>query len=84
MPFKYRDTVIAELARHGIAPQDETPPELIHEFVNDLYLYEIRRLRARLLAGEVLKKDYAAHVERLRNRYPILSLPVRFWLEDKL
>lgn len=84
MPSKYRDTVLAELARHGVAPRDETPPEFIHEFINDLYLYEIRKLRARMLAGEVPKKEYAAHVERLRKRYPVLSLPVRYWREDVL
>jgi hypothetical protein len=83
MPLKYRDTVLAELARHGVLPRDETPPEFIHEFINDLYRYEIRRLRARLLAGEIAKKDYAAHVERLRNLYPILSLPVRYWREGE-
>ena len=81
MSPKYRDAVLAELARHGVAPRDETPPEFIHEFINDLYLYEIRRLRARMLAGEIPKKEYAAHVEQLRNRYPILSLPIRYWRE---
>ena len=84
MPSRYRDTVLAELARHGLAPRDETPPEFIHEFINDLYLYEIRKLRARMLAGEIPRKEYAAHVERLRNRYPILSLPVRYWREGEL
>jgi hypothetical protein len=64
-------------------PRDDTPPEFIHEFINDLYLYEIRSLRARLLAGEIPKKDYAHHVERLRNRYPVLSLPVRYWCESE-
>ncbi len=83
MPSKYRDTVLAELARHGVAPRDETPPEFVHEFINDLYLYEIRKLRARMLTGEIPKQEYAAHVERLRNRYPILSLPVRYWREGE-
>ena len=84
MPSRYRDTVLAELARHGLAPRDETPPEFIHEFINDLYLYEIRKLRARMLAGEIPREEYAAHVERLRNRYPILLLPVRYWREGEL
>lgn len=83
MSLKYREKVLAELARHGVTPPDETPPELIHEFINDLYRYEIRRLRARLLAGAIPGKEYAAHVEQLRNRYPILSLPVRFWREGE-
>lgn len=83
MAFKYRASVLAELARHGVMPRDDTPPELIHDFINDLYVYEIRALKARLLAGLIRKADYAAHVDQLRKRYPILSLPVRYWLEDE-
>ena len=81
MRFKYRETVLNELARHGVIPGEGTPPELIHEFVNDLYLFEIRSLRNDLLEGRVRKEDYANRVLMLRNRYPILSLPVRFWIE---
>ena len=81
MPFKYRQTVLSELARHGVMPLEDTPPEFIHEYINDLYLYEIRSLKASMLAGKIPKAEYAAHVERLRSRYPILSLPVRYWGE---
>jgi hypothetical protein len=80
--FRYRETVLNELARHGIIPRDDTPPELIHEFINALYVYEIRSLRRRLLDGAVPKRDYASQVEALRKRYPVLSMPVRFWLES--
>jgi hypothetical protein len=83
MGFKYRGTVLEELARHGVAPGDDTPPELIHEFVNDLYVFEIRRLKKQMLAGEIPKVDYARHVKTLRMRYPILSLPVRFWIDPE-
>ena len=82
MAFKYRASVLTELAKHGVKPRDDTPPELIREFINDLYVYEIRALKARLLAGLIPKADYAARVERLRKRYPILSLPIRYWRED--
>jgi hypothetical protein len=82
MKFKYRDTVLDELARHGIKPRDDTPPDLIREFINDLYLIEIRRLRTNLKSGLIQKADYAGEVDALRKRYPILSLPVRFWTED--
>ena len=81
MSYKYREMVLAELARHGINPDDQTPPELAKEFVNDLYLYEIRSLRKRMRAGLIEKRDYARHVEELRKRYPILSLPVALWTE---
>lgn len=83
MKFKYREKVLAELSRHGIAPRGDTPPELIHEFINDLYLCEIRALKKRLKAGLIPQAEYARHVEALRKRYPVLSLPVRFWTEQK-
>lgn len=83
MGFKYRVTVLEELARHGIIPVEDTPPEKAHQFVNDLYIFEIRRLKKQMLAGEIPKHDYAKRVENLRNRYPILSLPIRFWTEPE-
>ena len=83
MPFKFRDIVLSEMARHGIMPREDTSSELIHEYINDLYLFEIRRLRAQMLAGKIPRQEYAAHVERLRSRYPILSLPTRYWRETE-
>lgn len=82
MRFKYRETVLNELARHGIVPRDDTSPELIRDFINDLYLIEIRSLRTQMRAGLILKKDYATRVDMLRNRYPILSLPIHHWIES--
>ena len=82
MAFKYHERVLVELARHGVAPRPNTPPELIHDFINDLYVYEIRALRAKLKAGHFPKRDYAGRVGELRRRYPILSLPVDHWTED--
>lgn len=82
MSYRYRQKVLAELSRHGIIPREDTPPELAHDYVNDLYLYEIRALKSRLLAGLIPKSEYASHVESLRDRYPVLSLPVRLWLEE--
>jgi hypothetical protein len=83
MKFTYRETVLKELARHGIVPRDDTPPEFVHQFVTDLHLFEIRRLRERMRAGKIRKADYATTVEALRRRYPILSLPVRLWIGSK-
>ena len=82
MTHRYRDTVRDELLQHGVIPSEDTPPELIRQFVNDLYVYEIRALRKRLEAGAVAMTDYAKLVEALRNRYPVLSLPLRFWTES--
>jgi len=72
---------LEELARHGVIPLGDTPPETAHQFVNDLYIFEIRSLKKQLLAGEIPKSDYSNRVEMLRNRYPILSLPIHFWTE---
>ena len=82
MSQKYRESVLNELARHGVVPRADTPPELIRDFINDLYVYEIRALRAKLKAGHFPKRDYAGRVDELRRRYPILSLPVNHWTED--
>ena len=81
MGFKYRETVLTSLVRHGVIPDRETPPELVHEFINDLYRYEIRKLRERFRAGFIAKPDFANRVDELRRRYPILSLPVGYWTE---
>jgi hypothetical protein len=83
MGFKYRATVLEELARHGVVPGDDTPPELINDFINDLYRFEIRALRGRMRAGFIRKSDYANRVDELRKRYPILSLPAGYWIEDE-
>ena len=82
MSIKYRASVLNEMARHGIAPRHDTPPELIREFINDLYVYEIRALRARLKAGHFPKREYAGRVAELRRRYPLLSLPLAHWTEE--
>jgi hypothetical protein len=82
MAFKYRESVLIELARHGTVPHADTPPELIRDFINDLYVYEIRALKAKLIAGQFPKSEYAGRVAELRRRYPLLSLPVKHWTED--
>jgi hypothetical protein len=82
MRFKYREAVLNELARHGVIPRDDTPPEIAHQFVTDLYLFEIRKLKQQMLAGDIPKPEYAKTVEALRKRYPVLSLPVSFWIEN--
>jgi len=78
--YKYLDRILDELARHGLVPRLDTPPLQLRDAVRDLYKYEIRRLRYALLAGRIAKHDYAAHVEALRGKYPLLSLPVELWL----
>ena len=79
MAYRYRRDVLAALEAHGIMPRPTTSPELVREFVNDLYRYEIRRLRDRLLRGEFPKDTYYGRVVTLRNKYSILALkPFQF------
>jgi hypothetical protein len=83
MAYRYRPRVLEELARHGLAPRPTTPPGQLRDAVRDLYKYEIRRLRDERLAGRIPKPDYADHVIRLRNRYPLLSLPIERWVNEE-
>jgi len=75
----YRPGLLEQLLSHGVRPGPDTSPALVRAFLNDLYRYELRRLRAQFLEGTIPKRDYAARVMRLRGRYALLSLPARFW-----
>jgi len=79
--WRYPPEVLDELARHGVRPQPTTDPRLVFDFVNDLYRYEIRRLRDRLLAGAFPKADYAGRVVDLRRRYVLVSVRLKDWAE---
>jgi hypothetical protein len=76
----YRTAVLEELLRHGVRPTNRTSPRLVKAYLNDLYRFEIRRLRDRLLRGEFPRSSYASHVVDLRKRYPLLSLDVASWV----
>jgi len=73
-PFRYRADVLRELSRHGVHPTTSTRPELVRDFVRDLYKYEIRRLRERMLRQEFPRAEYAVRVDGLRRLYPVLAL----------
>ncbi len=79
--YHYQDAVIDQLWQHGIHPTPATPPELVREFLNDLYRYELRRLRDRLVRGEFPKVGYYDRVVALRLKYPLLSVKPQLWLE---
>jgi hypothetical protein len=79
--YVYRPDVLAALLAHGVRPTQQTPPELVRDFVRDLYKYEIRKLRERYLRREFPKKEYAARVVELRDRYPVLAQVAREWVE---
>lgn len=79
--FRYRTDVLAQLATHGIRPTVETPPDVVHELVSDLYRYELRRMRDRLLRREFARTEYFVRILELRRRYPLVSLKPRDYLE---
>ena len=78
--YRYREDILAQIAGHGVRPTPDTPPERVHEFVNDLYRYELRRLRDRLLRHEIAKPDYSDRVVEIRRRYPALALKPWQWI----
>ena len=79
--MRYRPEVLDELARHGLRPRPETPPEKLREHINDLYRLEIRKLRDRCRAGEFPIRELPARVIELRTRYVLLSIPLARWVE---
>ncbi len=80
-PVRYRADVLAHLLVHGVVPTDHTRPELVRDFVRDLYKYEIRCLRERYLRRDFPKIEYASRVDALRRRYPVLALLPREFIE---
>jgi len=81
--FVYRSDVLEQLLVHGVRPTEGTRPELVRDFVRDLYKYEIRCLRERYLRREFPKIEYAVRVDALRRRYPVLALLPREFVEAR-
>jgi hypothetical protein len=81
-PYRYRRDVLQHLWAHGVQPTEWSRPELVRDFVRDLYKYEIRCLRERMLRREFPRDTYAARVDELRRRYPVLALRARDWIEN--
>lgn len=71
--------VLEALASHGLRPRPHTSADTLRAVVSDLYRYEIRQLRQRLLTGGIAKDSYADAVRALRLRYLLLSLPKAQW-----
>lgn len=82
MRYEYAPEALDVLAGHGLCPGPGTAPAAVREALSDLYRYEIRRLKQRLLAGEVQKNDYSARVIELRRRYWLLSIPLQRWSRE--
>jgi len=67
------------LATLGVAPRADTPPAFARAAVDELYKYELRRLRDRHRAGQVAKAAFAQAVVALRKKYWVLTLPLGAW-----
>ena len=75
-----RPDIAAALLALGVQPRATSPRDRVREFVNDLYTWELRRLRRALARGDFPKREYAGRVETLRrSRYWILSIPIEEW-----
>ena len=83
MKFEYAPEALEILAVHGLQPGPTTPPKVVRGALNDLYRYEIRRLKRRLLASEFPKERYLDLVIELRKHYWLLSVPVERWVRTK-
>ncbi len=72
--YRYKPEVLRDLAGHGVFPRPHTRPELVIEFMRDLYRTELRRLRDQLVRGTIPKVGYHGRVVAMRRKYPIVSL----------
>jgi hypothetical protein len=79
--YRYKPEVLALLATHGVIPKPTTPPTAARAVVNEIYRYELRHLRDRYLVGEFSKAEYYDKVVETRNRYPVMTMLTRYWLE---
>jgi hypothetical protein len=82
MSSPYRPDILEALATHGLQPTADTTPEALRSAVNDLYRYEIRRLRDACRAGAFPVRELAPRVAELRKRYLLLSTPLARWTLD--
>ena len=83
---RYRPEVLEELARHGLVPRPDTPPERAYELLKSIYTFEIREARIRhrereQVLGPQSLEPYRREVRALQDRYPVLRLPAAHWVE---
>ena len=82
MIYEYAPEALEVLAVHGLQPGPNTRPDVVREALSDLYRYEIRRLKRRLLAGDIPAEQYCTHVIGLRKHYWLLSIPPSRWVRE--
>lgn len=79
MSWSFPPELRAALSTFGLSPSPGTAPPFVREALSDLYRYEIRRLKSRLLAGEFPKGDYIGLVIALRTKYWPLTMTPDVW-----
>jgi hypothetical protein len=84
--WRYQPSVLEGLERLGIRPRGDSDPGVVRALVNDLYVFELRRLKLDLVArerseGRRLRHQYSGLVRQLRERYSVLGLPADRWAE---
>jgi hypothetical protein len=77
--WTYPDELGEALLALGIRPLESTPPAVVRDALNDLYRFELRRMRDRLRAGQIEKPDYLDRVVAVRKKYWPLTLPLAAW-----
>ena len=77
--WSYPPELMDALMAFGLKPLPSTPPSLVRDALNDLYRFEIRRLRQRFVDGLVEKSRYSDEVIVLRKKYWPLSLQPDKW-----
>ena len=77
--LRWPPELLGALASFGLAPTPATPPVLVRDALSDLYRFEIRRLRSRLLDGEFPKDAYVGLVIALRKKYWPLTMTPDVW-----
>ena len=79
MEYEYQPEILAQLLVHGVRPLPRTRPALVFRYLGELYRYELRRLKRLRAGGAIAAGDYSARVVGLRRRYPLVSVPVKYW-----
>jgi hypothetical protein len=77
--WAYPEELRVALGGFGLAPRSTTPPATVRDALNDLYRYELRRMRDRLRRGEMEKSAYLDLVIATRKRYWPLTLTLDAW-----
>lgn len=84
--WRYRPEVLNQLELFGLCPRSTTPPEKLREFLDALYLFEIRELRYRrkeleTILGPQPLEPYREQLQALKARYTLLGLPIERWTQ---